>query len=65
VRTGLTPGQEKIDAFMPLDAFIDEVMALLTLQPRPAELIVERARFMRGAEAESRFQDALTTLNSH
>ena len=40
VRTELTPGQSTRDAYMPLDAFADEVMALFAETPTPAEILV-------------------------
>ena len=64
VRTHLTPGQEKIEAFMPLGEFISESMSLLSQQPTPEEIIVERAKFQRNAERENRFSQTLKTLNS-
>jgi uncharacterized oxidoreductase len=63
VQTGLTPGQENRPGYMPLDVFIDEVMALLDRQPTPAEILVERVRFLRNAEAEGRFDATLAQLN--
>lgn len=65
VRTGLTPGQENVEAYMPLEDFIDEALALLAEEPTPAELVVDQARFMREAEAKGRFQEVLTALNPH
>ena len=64
VRTHLTPGQEKIEAFMPLDAFIDESVALFAREPTPEEIVVERAKFQRNAEAEHRFAQTFAALNS-
>jgi uncharacterized oxidoreductase len=62
VQTGLTPGQSTREGYMPLDAFIDELMALLREQPTPAEILVERVKFLRNAEAEGRFDQALAAL---
>ncbi|KRB80801.1 oxidoreductase [Sphingomonas sp. Root710] len=62
VQTGLTPGQETRDGYMPLDDYIDEVMALFAQVPTPQEIAVERVKFLRNAEAEGRFADTLTTL---
>lgn len=64
VQTGLTPGQENRPGYMPLDAFIDEVMALFEQQPTPRELLVERAAFLRNAEKEDRFDQTLDQLNT-
>ena len=63
VQTGLTPGQETRPGYLPLDAFVDEVMALLSHQPTPPEIVVERARFQRFAEAEGRFDATMAQLN--
>jgi len=64
VQTGLTPGQETRRGYQPLDAFIDEVMALFTRQPTPPEILVQRVHFQRFAEAEGRFDAALATLSA-
>ena len=63
VQTELTPGQSSRPGYQPLDEFIDEAMALLTAQPTPAEILVERVRFLRFAEAEHRFDETVTQLN--
>ncbi|MCA0205509.1 MAG: SDR family oxidoreductase [Proteobacteria bacterium] len=64
VQTGLTPGQETRPGYQPLDAFIDEVMALFTRRPTPPEILVQRVHFQRFAEAEGRFDAALATLSA-
>jgi uncharacterized oxidoreductase len=63
VQTGLTPGQETRAGYLPLSTFIDEVMELLRLQPTPREIVVERARVQRFAEAEGRFDATMVQLN--
>lgn len=63
VQTGLTPGQESRPGYMPLDAFADEVMSLWTQQPTPNEILVERVRPLRNAEADHRFPEAVVQLN--
>lgn len=63
VQTELTPGQSTRDGYMPLDAFMAEVMKLFAQQPTPPEILVERVGFLRHAEAEGRFDGALTALN--
>lgn len=63
VRTGLTPGQESIEAFMPLTDYVDEVMQILSQEPIPAEVVVKRCEFLRHAEAEGRFREALAAVN--
>ena len=64
VQTSLTPGQETRPSYQPLDEFADEVMALLSQQPTPAEILVERVRFLRFAEANGQFDDTLVKLNA-
>jgi len=64
VQTGLTPGQETRPGYQPLTDFTDEVMALLTQQPTPPEILVERMRFLRFAEANGQFDETLTKLNA-
>ncbi len=63
VQTGLTPGQETREGFLPLDAFADEALALLTAEPTPAEVMVERVLFQRIDGEEGRLDTAFATLN--
>jgi uncharacterized oxidoreductase len=62
VQTELSPGQSKDPNSMPLDAFADEVMALLHAVPTPAEVCVEGVRYFREAEANGQFNEALRML---
>ncbi|HEX8612747.1 MAG TPA: SDR family NAD(P)-dependent oxidoreductase [Telluria sp.] len=62
VQTELSPGQSSDPNSMPLDAFADEVMALLHAQTTPAEVCVERVRYFREAEAKGQFDEALHML---
>ncbi len=64
VQTSLTPGQESRPGYQPLDAFADEVMGLFAQEPTPREILVERANFLRFAEAESRFDQTLAQVNA-
>lgn len=63
VQTELTPGQSTRGGYMPLDAFIDEVMGLFARQPTPELIGVERLAFLRNAEAEGRYEQTFATLN--
>lgn len=63
VQTALTPGQESRPGYMPLEAFADEVMSLWTQGPTPDEILVERVRPLRDAEADHRFPEAVVQLN--
>jgi uncharacterized oxidoreductase len=65
VRTELTPGQSQQEAYMPLDDFTDEVMHLFQQQPTPREILVERVAFLRWAERDGRFDQAVEMLSAH
>ncbi len=64
VRTDLTPGQSTREGYMPLDAFADEVIELFGIVPTPAEICVKNVLFLRNAEAEGRFDQALAALGA-
>ena len=64
VQTDLTPGQANRPGYMPLDGFIDEVASLFAQDPTPTEILVERVRPLRLAEAEGAFEQRLTMLNT-
>ncbi|MDB5688832.1 MAG: putative oxidoreductase DltE [Sphingomonas bacterium] len=64
VQTELTPGQSTRNGYLPLDAFIDEVMALFGGQPTPPEILVERVRGFRFAERDGRFDEAVRMVNA-
>ena len=63
VQTGLTPGQADRPGYMPLEAYLNEVSALFAQTPTPAEIVVDRARGLRSAEAEGRFDATVKQLN--
>jgi uncharacterized oxidoreductase len=65
VRTELQPGQSKLEAYMPLGEFIDEVMELFQQTPTPREILVERVGFLRWAERDGRFDQAVEMLAAH
>lgn len=65
VQTELTPGQSANEAYMPLDEFIDEVMALFGQEPTPEEILVERVGFLRWAERDGHFAQAVEMLSAH
>ncbi|OWT81124.1 MULTISPECIES: SDR family oxidoreductase [unclassified Achromobacter] len=65
VQTTLTPGQESREGYQPLTEFADEVVSLLNTQPTPAEVLVKRVGFLRFAEQENRYAEALKAVNSH
>ncbi len=63
VRTELLPGHSANEHALPLDAFADEVMALLETQPDATEILVEAVKFLRFAETEDRYDAAVAILN--
>ncbi|MEJ2800842.1 short-subunit dehydrogenase involved in D-alanine esterification of teichoic acids [Comamonas sp. BIGb0124] len=63
VRTMLF-GQESDDHAMPLEDFLDETLALLHGKPTPKEIIVERAKFFRTAQATGNYDQALDMLSA-
>lgn len=61
VRTTLF-GQESDDNAMPLEDFLDETLALLHGDSTAKEIIVERAKFFRTAQATGNYDNALGML---
>ncbi|WP_405547110.1 SDR family oxidoreductase [Streptomyces phaeochromogenes] len=61
VRTTLL-GQQDDENAMPLDDFLDETLTLLRDRPDAKEIVVERAKFVRYAEANGTYDDVLTML---
>jgi uncharacterized oxidoreductase len=64
VQTELTPGQSTREGYMPLDAFVDEAMALFRQEPTPREILVERVGFLRWAERDGRFDQTVEMLSA-
>ncbi len=64
VRTSLL-GQENDENAMPLDEFLDEIFELLKINPTPHELVVERARPLRFAEATGSHDQVLKMLSGY
>jgi len=64
VQTELTPGQSTREGYLPLDDFIDETMMLFRQQPTPREILVERVGFLRWAERDGRFDQAVGMLST-
>ncbi|XVQ15879.1 SDR family oxidoreductase [Spirillospora sp. CA-255316] len=62
VRTTLF-GQQDDDHAMPLDDFLTETLDLLREKPDAKELVVERARFFRDAEANGSYDNVLAMLS--
>jgi len=57
-------GQQDSPVAMPLEAFLDEVMELLASNPDAEEILVDRVKWQRNAEAEGRYQDVLGVLSA-
>jgi short-subunit dehydrogenase involved in D-alanine esterification of teichoic acids len=65
VQTELMPGGSSNEQYLPLDAFADEVMALLAADPAATEILVEAVKFLRFAEVEGRYPAAVAAVNAH
>nr|WP_295710218.1 SDR family oxidoreductase [uncultured Halomonas sp.] len=63
VQTELTPGQSTREGYMPLNDYIEEVMMLFSQQPTPKEILVEKVKFLRWAERDGHFDQAVEMLN--
>ncbi|WP_374948021.1 SDR family oxidoreductase [Agreia sp.] len=50
---------------MPVDEFLDETMSIIESKPDAEEILVDRVRFLRFAEAEGRFDSVLQLLSRH
>jgi uncharacterized oxidoreductase len=61
VRTDLA-GQQDEHA-MPLDDFLTETMTLLRTQPYAKEILLDRAKLLRHAEADGKYDDVLAMLS--
>ncbi|GLY15019.1 oxidoreductase [Kineosporia sp. NBRC 101677] len=55
-----TAGQEKVNpAALPLEGYLDEVVGLLTQEPQPQEIVVEKAQYLRWAERDGTYAELL------
>jgi short-subunit dehydrogenase involved in D-alanine esterification of teichoic acids len=63
-RTSLWPGSENNDRAMPVDEFADETMSLLRSQPDARQILVERVKRQRFAEATGTYDDVFAMQNS-
>ncbi|WP_290058428.1 SDR family oxidoreductase [Amycolatopsis solani] len=62
IRTTLM-NQQNSEVAMPLEDFLDEVMDLLGTDPKAEQVLVERVKWQRNAEAEGRYADVLSVLS--
>jgi uncharacterized oxidoreductase len=63
VRTTLL-GQQQDENAMPLEDFLSEAMALLQATPQALEIVVERAKFLRYAQANGEYGNVLKMLST-
>jgi uncharacterized oxidoreductase len=63
VATDLTPGQRDNERAMPLADYIGEALALLKSHPGAEEILVERVKMQRTAEASGKFETVFGLLN--
>ena len=49
---------------MPLDEYVDEIMALLEAQPDAHEILVERVKFLRYAEVRGDYDQIIGVLDA-
>ena len=63
VRTSLM-GQQDSEHALPLEAYLDETMALLTSRPDDDEILVEGVKSLRHAETRGSYDDVLAQLSA-
>lgn len=63
VATDLMPGQRNNPRSMPLDDYIAESMAILSGSPPHGEILVERVKLLRNAEATGNIDQVFNMLN--
>ena len=63
VATDLTPGQRANPRAMPLEEYIQESMALVAADPSTGEILVERVKLQRDAEARGDFDKVFAMIN--
>jgi uncharacterized oxidoreductase len=64
VQTDLTPGQSSFEGYMSLADFTDKAMAAFESRPTPEEIPVGRAKMLRMAERDGRFEEARAQVNA-
>ncbi|KWX68519.1 SDR family oxidoreductase [Mycobacterium sp. NAZ190054] len=64
VATDLLPGQRDSDIAMPVEDFVDEVLTIIERQPEAHEILVDRVKTLRYAEAHGDYQRVVADLNA-
>ncbi len=64
VQTGLTPGQESMQGFMPLADYLDETMENFAKVPTPQENLVRNVLPLRHAERDGKVEEMLAMFES-
>ena len=64
VQTDLTPGQSTREGYMPLEDYIEETWANFGDGDTPDEVLTQTVLFLRNAEKEDRFEQALAALGN-
>lgn len=65
LRTELMPGGSQVEAFYPLQDYIEDTWAILSSQPDVTEVIIDRVKPLRFSEVEGRYAATIQALNSH
>ena len=65
LRTELMPGGSQVEAFLPLEDYINETMSLLESQPNATEILVERVKPLRFSEVNGAYERTIAMVNSH
>jgi short-subunit dehydrogenase involved in D-alanine esterification of teichoic acids len=65
LRTELMPGGSQVEAFLPLEDYIDETLKLLAEQPDATEIVVERVKPLRYSEVNGAYEQTVAMVNSH
>ena len=65
MRPSLTPGQSTRESYMPLDDFIAETMESFRIEETPDEVIIQRAKMLRAAEANGQHAEVFQMLNDN
>jgi short-subunit dehydrogenase involved in D-alanine esterification of teichoic acids len=62
--TDLLPGQRDSDIAMPVADFVEQVLTIIESQPEAHEILVDRVKALRYAEAHGDYQHVVATLNA-